>query len=92
MNDREKSDNSIVPVKSSNKSGAAALEAEGVEGRGLAKGNLGKGDMRRTQDRLKRVPSALDRIREVARRDRKQRFTTLMHHVYDVGRDRKSVV
>jgi group II intron reverse transcriptase/maturase len=86
MNDREKSDNSILPVKSSNKSGAAVLEAEGVEGRGLAKGNLDKGDMRRTQDRLERMPSALDRIREVAKRDRKQRFTTLMHHVYDVDR------
>ncbi len=86
MNDREKSDNSILPVKSSNKSGAAALEAEGVEERGLAKGNLDKGDMRRTQNRDEGMPSALDRIREVAKRDRKQRFTSLMHHVYDVDR------
>ena len=86
MNGREKSDSSIVPVKSPNKSGAAARDAEGVEGRELAKGNLDKGDMRRTQGRIKRMPNALDRIREVAQRDGKQRFTALMHHVYEVER------
>jgi group II intron reverse transcriptase/maturase len=30
------------------------------------------------------MPSALERIGEVARRDKKVRFTTLMHHVYDL--------
>ena len=86
MNGREKSDSSIVPVKSPNKSGAEAREAEGVEGRELAKGNLDKGDMGRTQGRNQPMPNALDRIREVARRDGKQRFTALMHHVYEVKR------
>jgi hypothetical protein len=65
MNGREKSDRSIVPVKSSNKSGAAAHEAEGMEGRERAKGNLDMGDMPRTQSRTQRMPNTLDRIREV---------------------------
>jgi len=39
--------------------------------------------MPRTQDRIG-MPSALERIGEVARRDKKVRFTTLMHHVYDL--------
>jgi group II intron reverse transcriptase/maturase len=30
------------------------------------------------------MPSALERIRQAARRDRRQRFTALLHHVYDV--------
>lgn len=57
--------------------------AEGVEGRGLAKGNLPQQNMPRTQDRAG-MPSALERIGEVARRDKKVRFTTLMHHVYNL--------
>jgi len=56
--------------------------AEGVEGRGLAKGNLPQQNMPRTQDRAS-MPSALERIGEVARRDKKVRFTTLLHHVYN---------
>ena len=39
MNGRGKSDSSIVPRKLPNKDGGAPLTAEGVEGRGLAKGN-----------------------------------------------------
>jgi group II intron reverse transcriptase/maturase len=31
------------------------------------------------------VPSALERVREAASRDRSQRFTALLHHVYDIG-------
>jgi hypothetical protein len=57
--------------------------AEGVEGRRLAKGNLPQQNMPRTQDRAG-MPSALERIGEVARRDKKVRFTTLMHHVYNL--------
>ena len=57
--------------------------AEGVEGRGLAQGNPPQQNMPRTQDRTG-MPSALERIGEVARRDKKVRFTTLMHHVYDL--------
>jgi group II intron reverse transcriptase/maturase len=58
---------------------------EAVEERGLAKGNLLKRNMPRTQSRTN-VPSALERIRQAARRDRRQRFTALLHHVYDVER------
>jgi group II intron reverse transcriptase/maturase len=32
------------------------------------------------------VSSALKRVRQAARKDRKQRFTALLHHVYDVER------
>lgn len=86
MNDREKSDSAVVPKKASNKTGTAVHEAETVEGRALAEGNRVEVDMHRTQCRAERMPNVLDRIREAARRDEKQRFTSLMHHVYDVDR------
>ena len=57
--------------------------AEGVEERGLAKGNLPQQNMPRTLGRAG-MPSALERIGEVARRDKKARFTALMHHVYNL--------
>jgi group II intron reverse transcriptase/maturase len=57
--------------------------AEGVEGRGLAKGNLPQQNVPRTQSRAG-MPSALEWIGEVAKRDKKVRFTTLMHHVYNL--------
>ena len=40
MNEREKSDSRIVPMKQPNKSNAKANEAEVVEGRGLTKRDL----------------------------------------------------
>jgi group II intron reverse transcriptase/maturase len=46
----------------------------------LAKGNAGQQNTPRTQCRTS-VPSALDRVREVARRDRKAKFTALFHHL-----------
>jgi hypothetical protein len=36
------------------------------------------------------MPSALERIGAVARRDKKIRFTTLMHHVYNLDRLREA--
>jgi RNA-directed DNA polymerase len=54
-----------------------------MEGRGWAKGNAGPQNTLRTQDR-EGMPSAWDRIREVAKTDRERRFTTLLHHVYDI--------
>jgi RNA-directed DNA polymerase len=86
MNGREKSDRLVVPMKSPNKSEAAALDAEAMEGRGRAKGNSDESDMHRTQRRREGMQSALDRVREAARRDGKQRFTALMHHVCDLNR------
>jgi group II intron reverse transcriptase/maturase len=80
---REKSDSPVVPRKQPNEAGQPAEEA--AEGRGLAKGNSHECNTPRTQDRTS-VLSALERVREAARKDRKQRFTTLLHHVYDVKR------
>ena len=82
-NDDGKSDSSVVPGKPPNKAGKPAAEV--VEGRGLAKGNPHESNTHRTQSRAS-VPSALERIRQAARKDRKQRFTSLLHHVYDVER------
>ena len=82
-NDAGKSDSSVVPRKPPNKAGK--LAAEVVEGRGLAKGNLPESNTDRTQSRTC-VQSAIERIRQAARKDRKQRFTSLLHHVHDVER------
>lgn len=87
MDDRGKSDRSVVPEKPPNKVEGTAAEA--VEGRGLAKGNSRECNALRTQSRGG-VPSALERVRQVARRDRKQRFTALLHHVYDTERLRSA--
>src|SRR5690606_31496610 len=80
MNDHGQSDRSVVPAKSPNKAGQPA--AEGMEGRDLAKGNLQEQNASRTQCRSD-APSALERIRQAARKDRKTRFTALLHHIYD---------
>ena len=81
MHGHGKSDSPVVPAKPPNEAGPEAAEA--VEGRGLAKGNTLERNAFRTQSR-EVTPSALERIRQAARRDRKQRFTALLHHVYDV--------
>jgi group II intron reverse transcriptase/maturase len=57
--------------------------AEGMEGRGQAKGNAGSQNTLRAQDR-EGVTSAWDRIGQAARTDKARRFTTLLHHVYNV--------
>jgi RNA-directed DNA polymerase len=81
MNELGKSDRSVVPEKSPNKTGQPA--AEGVEGRDLAKGNLRQQNTFRTQSRGN-VPSALERVRQAARKDKETRFTALFHYVYDL--------
>jgi RNA-directed DNA polymerase len=58
-------------------------QAEGVEGRGQAKGNATSQNMDRTQRRGS-VLSARERIRQVAETDKGRRFTALLHHVYDI--------
>jgi RNA-directed DNA polymerase len=83
MNEHDESDSSIVPWKQANK--AATAVAEPVEGRELAKGNSREQNASRIQCRND-APSALERIREAAGRDKKLRFTALLHHVYDVER------
>jgi group II intron reverse transcriptase/maturase len=54
-----------------------------MEGRGLATGNPRQQTAPRTLSRAG-VPSALERVREVAERDKQVRFTALLHHVYNV--------
>jgi group II intron reverse transcriptase/maturase len=66
-------------MKSPNKAGSSV--AEGTEGRGLAKGNLRQQNAPRTPSRTG-APSALERVRQAARRDKKMRFTALLHHIY----------
>jgi len=83
MNGRGKSDGSIIPANSPNKAAGPAAEAR--EGRELAKGNSPEHNAFRTQGR-ENAPSALERVRQVATRDKKQRFTALFHHIYDVER------
>ena len=81
--EREKSDRVVVPKRSPNK--AERTVAEAMEGRTLAKGNSRERNAPRTQRRPS-TPSALERVRQAAKRDRKQRFTALLHHVYDLDR------
>ena len=82
MDDRRKSDTAVVPGKSGN---ADASRADATEGRAVAKGNSPERNVLRTQSRAS-TPSALERVRQAAQRDRKQRFTALLHHVHDVTR------
>jgi group II intron reverse transcriptase/maturase len=90
MHGRGKSDSPKVPRKSSNKDGrSAAPSAEGTEGRGLAKGNPSGQTRSRAQNRTD-LQQALERVRQAAVRDRKLRFTTLWHHVYNVNRLREA--
>src|SRR6266849_460818 len=81
MNGRGKSDRPVVPGKSPNNAGQPV--AEGMEGRGRAKGNLLQQNASRTPCRTD-APSALEQVRQAARRDRKLRFTALLHHIYNL--------
>ncbi len=81
-NDRRKSDRPVVVTKPSNKAGEP--EAERVERRGLAKGKPTRQNTNRALDR-ESVQSALSRIRQAAMKDKRERFTSLMHHIYDLS-------
>jgi RNA-directed DNA polymerase len=81
MDDHGQSDRPVVPTKSPNNAGASA--AEGMEGRGLAKGNPNQQNVPRTPSRDGAL-SALERVRRAAERDKQVRFTALLHHVYNV--------
>src|SRR5215831_11611112 len=84
-NERGKSDSAEVPAKSPNQ--AEGPVAEATEGRELATGNLPERNALRTQGRDSPL-SALERVGQAARKDRRQRFTALLHHIYDVERRR----
>jgi RNA-directed DNA polymerase len=79
MHEHGKSDRRVVPMKPLNK--GHKRPAEAVEGRRLAKGNPRQPTMFRTQRRV-RMSQELERVRQAASRDRKMRFTALLHHVY----------
>jgi RNA-directed DNA polymerase len=78
MNGREKSDPAIVAVKPTNKAGQPA--AEPGERRAGTEGNAGQQSTCRAQNR-ESVSQALDRVRTAARHRKKERFTTLFHHL-----------
>jgi len=73
----EKSDNSVVPEKLPNNELGSA---EVMEERELAKGNSEQPSASRTQSRTS-VLSGLLAVRQAARRDRRAKFTSLLHHV-----------
>jgi len=78
MHDRGKSDGRVVPEKPPNKPGQPGAEV--VEERRPAEGNAGS-ETRPGHRAGLSVSSELDRVRQVARRDKDVRFTALLHHV-----------
>ena len=88
MNGPEKSDPAVVAMKPANKAeGPPAARpaeekhaAEPGERRAGTKGNADQQITRRTQ-RRESVSQALERIRKAARERKKERFTTLYHHI-----------
>ncbi len=75
---QEKSDLFIVAKKPANKPGRPG--AESVERREGAEGNTVGPHTRRTPSR-ESVPQGLDRVRQAAKARKKERFTTLLHHM-----------
>jgi RNA-directed DNA polymerase len=78
MDERGKSDGPVVPAMLPNK--AACAVAEVVEERGPAKGNTAS-STHPGRSAGPGAPSGLERVREVAQRDKEARFTALLHHV-----------
>ena len=76
MNGHGQSDRSVVPANPPNKAAAA----EAGEERERAKGNAAS-ETRPGRSAGSGVSSELDRVRQVAIRDREARFTALLHHV-----------
>ncbi len=75
----------VVPAKQPNKGGRPPAEV--VEERPPAKENTEQPNQRRTQSR-ESGSQGLERVREVAKKDGKARFTALLHHVtVDLLRD-----
>ena len=75
----------VVSTKQSNKGGQTPAEA--VEKRPQTKESTQQPNLDRTPSRESR-PSGLERVREAARKDRKLKFTALLHHVsIDLLRD-----
>ncbi len=80
MHGVEKSDGPVVPTKPPNETRRDPRRVEEVvEGRGPTSGNTDEQNTSRTQGRGV-VSSALDRVREAAKKDKKTKFTALLHH------------
>jgi RNA-directed DNA polymerase len=77
VHDIGKSDGGIVPRKSPNN---GRRPAEAMEGRPSTEGNSMQSVTSPTQSGTDVTPG-LQRVREVARRDKKARFTALLHHL-----------
>ena len=78
MNVVGESDGGIVPTKGPNTVGRPA--GEGLEGRPPTRENIGQTAADRTQS-WSPASRGLDGVREAARKDKKVRFTALLHHV-----------
>src|SRR5215471_18121806 len=78
IHEPEESDSVVVAGKPTNK--VERSTAELVEPRTETKGNAGQQSTRRAQDR-ESVSQALERIRVAARHRRKEKFTSLLHHI-----------
>ena len=72
------SDGCAVPTKCPNNGGRPL--AEGTEGRQPTKENTGQATAPRTQSRISEL-SDLHGVRKAARKDKRTRFTALLHHV-----------
>ncbi len=88
-NRHRESDSLILSGKPLNKIGDNKPMAEGVEKRRLAKRNPSKRNGSQTQSWII-LPNELERTRHAAKRNKKDQFTSLWHHVYDIMRLRKS--
>jgi RNA-directed DNA polymerase len=78
MNERGKSDTAVGAMKPANKAERSAAEL--VEQRAVTKGNADQQSTRRAQER-ESVSQALGRIRQAAKQGKKEKFTTLFHHI-----------
>jgi hypothetical protein len=78
MHGNGKSDPEIVAVKPANKAERSATEL--VEQRAGTEGNADQQSTRRAQDRVS-VSQALGRIRQAAKQRKKEKFTSLFHHI-----------
>ena len=78
MYESKKSDSPIVAMKRTNK--GATVPAESVEPRGGTKGNSDSKNTCRTQGR-ESVSHGAERVRQAAKRNRKEPLTALLHHI-----------
>lgn len=78
MRENKQSDRPIGPTNYPNK--ARRCAAEGEEARGLTKGNADEASKDRTPSR-ESLPPGIERVRRSAVKEKRQRFTALLHHV-----------